>query len=77
MIDISTFNILLTLLFVLMPLFVFLAKDGAKLYRDIRDALKDGELSSAEIDLIIADTGVVLRSIVRLIEAVLLKLGKM
>lgn len=77
MVDILTYNVLLTLLVFLMPLFMLLAKDGAKLYRDIRDALKDGELSSAEIDLIIADTGVVLRSIVRLIEAVLLKLGKM
>lgn len=68
MVDISTLNILIALLVVLVPLFGLLAKDGTKLYRDIRDALKDRRLSDAEIDLIVADTGLVLRSIVRIIE---------
>lgn len=73
MVDISTFNILLTSLVVLIPLFGLLAKDGTKLYRDIRDALKDGKLSNAEIDVIVADTGVVLRSIVRIVEKLFVK----
>lgn len=58
---------------VILPLGGVLAKDGAKLYRDVREALKDGRLSDDEIDLILADTGVVLRSIVRLMEKIFVK----
>lgn len=71
MIDISTFNILLTLLVVLMPLFGLLAKDGSKLYRSIAKALEDGTITNDEMKIIIDNTGVVLRSIVILIDKTL------
>ena len=70
MIDLSTINILIALLIILVPLFGALAKDGAKLVRDIKEALADRELTNDEIDLILKDAGFVLRSLVRIIEKI-------
>jgi len=64
-------NLTTTLIFVtafIIPLFSILTKDGVKLYKSIRDGLEDGKLTNEEIDLIVKNTGVVLRSIVRLVE---------
>lgn len=66
-------TIIYTLTFIIMvviPLISILAKDGTKLFRGVKKALADGKLTDEEIDLILADTGVVLRSLVRLIEKI-------
>ncbi len=73
MIDISTLNILITLLVVITPLFGLLAKDGAILFRNVKKAMEDGKLTDDEIDLILKDAGVILRSIVRLVEKFITK----
>lgn len=75
--ELTIIYVLAFIIAVLIPLFGVLAKDGAKLFRDIKEALNDGKLSDTEIDLILADTGILLSSIVKLIEAILIRLGRM
>lgn len=53
-----------------MPFIAALAKDASKLFSDVKIGLEDGKLSPDEIDIILKDVGVILRSIVRLIEKV-------
>jgi len=71
--ELTIIYLLTFVIVILLPLITVLIKDGANLYRSVRTALEDDKLTNEEIDEILAKTGVMLRSIVRLIEAMYLK----
>jgi hypothetical protein len=71
--ELQIIYILTFIVAVIIPLFGVLAKDGAYLYREVKKAMEDGKLTEDEIDRILLGVGRLLRSIVRLIEAIVLK----
>jgi len=75
--ELTIIYILIFVVTVLIPLFGVLAKDGAYLYREIKKALEDDKLTNDEIDRILNGVGRLLTSIVRMLEAILMKLGRM
>ncbi len=70
MTELTAIYILSFIIVVLLPLIGVLAKDGARLFKSIKTALADGKLTDVEIDIILKDTGIVLRTVVRIIEKI-------
>jgi len=77
MTELTIIYVLMFVIAVLIPLFTVLAKDGAYLFREIKKALDDGVISDIEIERILEGVGRLLTSVVRIIEAILRKLGKL
>ncbi len=71
--ELTIIFILSFVIVVLLPLLGLLAKDVTTLIKRVKDASKDGIITKDEVDDIVKDVGAVLRSIVRLFEAVFIR----